>query len=74
MYAWDGATGLSKLAAGELASLNPEGVFSHEERSDVLLLSDDGTETVGGVACKKLKNPQQRRFRAMWMPADKLDG
>ncbi|MET0340988.1 MAG: DUF3616 domain-containing protein [Polyangiales bacterium] len=72
VYAWDGASGLSKLRADDLAALNPEGVFSHEGRADVLLLSDDGTETVGGVACKKLKDGSQKRFRGMWLTADRL--
>jgi hypothetical protein len=70
VYAWDGAYGIAKLGGSEVQAINPEGVFSHEKRTDVLLLSDDGTELVGGIECKKLKRANQKRFRAMWLPVD----
>lgn len=74
VYAWDGSQTVRKLSGSELAALNPEGMFSHEARSEVLLLSDDGTELIDGVECKKLKNPSQKRFRALWMPIAKFEG
>lgn len=38
-----------------------------EARDEILLLSDDGTQLVGGVECKKLKDPSKKRFRGLWV-------
>jgi len=45
--------------------LNPEGLAFTDENggSTFFVLSDDGTLKIGGVDCKKLKDPTQRQFR-----------
>lgn len=49
------------------ADFNPEAFFTPEERPAFMLLSDDGSRTVQGVACKKLQDPSQKSFRGLWL-------
>ena len=46
--------------------LNPEAA-TLLANGQLLILSDDGTQKVGGVDCKKLKDPAQRMYRAVVM-------
>ncbi len=67
LYKWDGATQLQHVAAASFAGLNPEGFFTPEERSDIMVLSDDGARTVQGERCKDLKDSSQKSFRGVWL-------
>lgn len=67
LYTWDGGTQLQHVAAAEFDDYNPEGFFTPEERSDIMVLSDDGARTIDGERCKDLKDPRQKRFRGIWL-------
>lgn len=67
LYEWDGSGTPQRLSWDELSEFNPEGFFTPEERSEFLLLSDDGTEMVDGVRCKRLKDASKKRFRGVWL-------
>ncbi len=66
LYAWDGEGEPTALPL-DLAGYNPEGTFTPEDRDEVMFLSDDGDRIIDGKACKKLKDPAQRRFRGLWI-------
>jgi hypothetical protein len=67
LYRWDGK-GAPRLEPGlNFANFNPEGFFTPEERSDILLLSDDGTRKIEGKDCKALKDDDLKRFRGLWL-------
>ncbi len=68
LFAWNGGARLAPLDLGAGRDLNPEGLFTPEQRDEVLLLSDDGSVELDGVACKRLKDPSLKRFRAAWLP------
>jgi hypothetical protein len=67
LYEWSGGAVSPRLVHGvQLRGLNPEGVvFRDNEKTEYLLLSDDGTRTVDGEECKLLKDPQRKRFRGL---------
>jgi hypothetical protein len=67
IYTWDGKSAAARAAAVDLAGINPEGVFSPDERDQVLLLSDDGAVEVAGTPCKQLKEAGHKRFRGRWI-------
>jgi hypothetical protein len=67
IYTWDGKSAAARAAAVDLTGFNPEGVYSPEDRDQVLLLSDDGAVEVGGTPCKQLKEAGQKRFRGRWI-------
>lgn len=73
LYTWDGAGAAAALPI-DLAGYNPEGTFTPEGRSALMLLSDDGERVIDGRPCKKLE-PARRRFRGLWIeigsPADR---
>jgi hypothetical protein len=64
------------IAGAEFEGFSPEGLFTPEDRDDILVLSDDGTREVNGKPCKKLADRSQKRFRGLWMklPAEGLVG
>jgi hypothetical protein len=65
-YEWNGSNAFPRHLAGiRFPGLNPEGLaFTTEQgHTDFYVLSDDGTLKIGGVDCKKLKDPAQRQFR-----------
>jgi len=65
-YTWGGGSTTPVVMAGvRFPGLNPEGLaFTNEKgQTEYFILSDDGTLKIGGVDCKKLKNPAQRQFR-----------
>ncbi|HEY0707340.1 MAG TPA: DUF3616 domain-containing protein, partial [Polyangia bacterium] len=66
LYTWDGRGNPRKLPV-DFSGLNPEGFFTPENRDQILVMSDDGNVEHGGVACKDLEDPAQKRFRARWV-------
>lgn len=54
----------------EVAGLNPEAItfFSAVDGDHLWVVSDDGSVMVNGREAKKLKDPNQRRFRAVGIP------
>jgi hypothetical protein len=67
LYTWSGAPADPPRLEVELRDLNPEGFFSSASADRILLLSDDGTRTVDGDACKSLSDPRRKRFRGRWI-------
>lgn len=68
LFLWDGTSANAKLAAVQPPpELNPEGFFTPEERSEFLVLSDDGSVSIEGKPCKKQKDPRKKRFRGAWL-------
>lgn len=67
LYTWDGASQPKLDARDQLNGLNPEGFFTPEGGGDILALSDDGSLSVDGTECKRLKDPSKKRFRARWI-------
>jgi hypothetical protein len=71
LYSWKGpSTGSGGAAATRVegvsfVGLNPEGMAFQSENGqrEYFILSDDGTLKMGGIDCKRLKNPTERRFR-----------
>jgi hypothetical protein len=51
----------------DFVAFNPEALFSPPGRDEVLVLSDDGSEPVDGRECKRLKDPERKRFRGAWL-------
>ncbi|PRP91138.1 hypothetical protein ENSA5_57980 [Enhygromyxa salina] len=68
LYTWDGQGEEVQVVDADLDNLNPEGFFTPEDRDQIMLLSDDGTIEVDGVACKKLDDPAKKSFRGRWVP------
>ena len=65
-YTWAGGNARPVHLEGiGFPGLNPEGLAFTDENgeSTFFVLSDDGTLKIGGVDCKKLKDPTQRKFR-----------
>lgn len=46
---------------------NAEAFFTPDGRGEFMLLSDDGGLDMGGKACKKLKNANDKYFRGLWV-------
>lgn len=67
LYKWDGDKQLQHVAGARFDDFNPEGFFTPEERSDIMVLSDDGARQVLGERCKDLEDVGQKRFRGMWL-------
>lgn len=64
---WDGHTAPEVIAGVDLADFNPEAFFTPEASDRILLLSDDGADMIGGVACKRLTDDSRKRFRGRWI-------
>ena len=65
-YTWAGGTNTPVHMAGiRFPGLNPEGLAysTAEGHTEFFVLSDDGTQKIGGEDCKKVKNPAYRQFR-----------
>jgi hypothetical protein len=65
-YEWDGKSATPRLLPGvRFPGLNPEGLAfpTATGATEFYVVSDDGTLNIGGVDCKKLADPKQRRFR-----------
>jgi hypothetical protein len=68
IYGWAGPGHAPEfIPEMSFTNFNPEALVFNEELNRVLVLSDDGSKKVGGVESKRLPDPAQRRFRAMWM-------
>jgi hypothetical protein len=67
LFEWNGSAQPQPLAVPELTRYNPEALFTPDGRSEIMLLSDDGSRRIAGVECKHLKNPAQKRFRGWWL-------
>jgi hypothetical protein len=68
LYQWNGGAKPPEIVRGvDFAGLNPEAisVIEREGSFDLFVLSDDGTRKVNGIEAKKLKNPNQKTFRAL---------
>ena len=64
IYHWKGGVAAPEpVLDATRPDLNPEAA-TILGNGRLLVLSDDGTEKIGGRDCKKLKNPDQRMFRA----------
>lgn len=67
LYEWDGGTSATPFSAAHLEGFNPEGFFTPENREEIMLLSDDGSQLVEGIECKKQKDPAKKHFRGVWL-------
>lgn len=70
LYFWRGGDAVPELVSNvAFAGLNPEGICLHDsdDRTEFLLLSDDGTRNFHGEDCKDLP-VSQRQFRAVKIP------
>ncbi|ATB48197.1 DUF3616 domain-containing protein [Corallococcus macrosporus] len=68
LFTWRGGEDAPvSVESVDLAGLNPEAFFTPEDAEEILLLSDDGTAPVDGVACKRLKDASRKRFRGVWV-------
>lgn len=66
IFVWRGEGDTPRAVDIDLRGLNPEGFVSYDDKHEVLLLSDDGSATVGGVPCKKQTDVSLKRFRGLW--------
>ena len=67
IYRWVPGQAPEAVPAPEIRGLNPEAVAFHTEgeATDIFVVSDDGTTRVGKQECKKVKDPNLRKFRAV---------
>ena len=70
LYIWEGGQAAPELARVDLAEFNPEGFFTPETRDAILILSDDGEESVGGAPCKDSRTDHEKTFRGVWLRLD----
>jgi hypothetical protein len=71
LYEWQGGGDKPRrLEHAELEGLNPESItlFDEREGEHLWVVSDDGTMKVGRTDCKKLKNQNQKFYRAASLP------
>jgi hypothetical protein len=71
LFHWDGKSSEARLLTpGTALPANPEGVavVSAGGREVLFALSDDGTRSIGGRDCKKLKDSSRKMFRAYEIP------
>jgi hypothetical protein len=68
LYVWSGGTDSPKVISGlDFRQITPEALVVFPQSAAFLVLSDDGTLKVQGIDCKRLTNPAQRRFQAVWV-------
>jgi hypothetical protein len=68
LYRWQGPGTQPQLAVeSQLSDANPEAFFTAEDNDEILVLSDDGSRTIRGKACKKLGKKGPKRFRGLWL-------
>ncbi|MCI0748253.1 MAG: DUF3616 domain-containing protein [Verrucomicrobia subdivision 3 bacterium] len=75
LFEWSGNGAPTPLLQRGWSFLNPEAVavFGAAGSEQLLLLSDDGTLQIRGQDCKKLKDPDLKRFRAISVPLAYLE-
>lgn len=61
-----------QLAAPLPADFNTEAFFTSPDGEAFMALSDDGGRLVNGRACKRLKDPQLKSFRGVWLSVELL--
>ncbi|WP_257447984.1 DUF3616 domain-containing protein [Archangium lipolyticum] len=68
LFTWDGkAERPSGVDGIDLTGFNPEAFATFEDKEEILLLSDDGSRLIDGVECKRLREPEKKRFRGVWV-------
>jgi hypothetical protein len=72
LYRFDEAARAAHALDVSFGGLNPEAFFSPEQRDELLVLSDDGTQRYDGKRCKKLEDERVKRFRGIWVKPGKL--
>ena len=73
LYHWRGARDTPQpIDSRVLEGLNPEGIATcpMPAGEELLVVSDDGTRSVNGKPCKKLKDPRLKSFRAVMLTLD----
>ena len=67
LYIWDPRTQLTARQLDfDAQKFNPEAFFTPDERSEFLLISDDGARLIDDEPCKDLKDPSKKSFRGRW--------
>ena len=64
---WDGNGAPQPITGVDLQHFNPEAFFTPERVNRILVLSDDGSDVIDGVACKRLSDAGRKRFRGRWV-------
>ncbi len=68
IYVWDGGEDPPQPVPGlDFGNLTPEALVVFPRSDRFLVLSDDGTLKIQGIDCKRLPDPSQRRFQAVWV-------
>ena len=69
LYLWNGGKAKPEpMPTVDLEAFNPEAIVVYPNNPDSFqLLSDDGTQVVFGMACKRLPYSLERRFRGVWV-------
>jgi hypothetical protein len=67
LFVWRGDGEAQPVEGVDLRDLNPEAFFSPDDADRILLLSDDGSELIDGVPCKRLEDRGRKRFRGRWV-------
>jgi uncharacterized protein DUF3616 len=66
LFIWDGGERATQVKVPAIERYNPEALFTPEGRAEIMLLSDDGSRSVDGRECKRLKSGAQKGFRGLW--------
>jgi len=69
VYLWNGGSSQPQLLRGiDLHDINPEAVVVYPDNPlSFQLLSDDGTQLMNGIPCKRLPNSMDKQFRGVWV-------
>jgi hypothetical protein len=67
LYTWDGKSAQATPVPIDLRNYNPEAFFTPETRELVMVISDDGGVEHDGTPCKHLQEPEEKRFRGVWI-------
>ena len=68
LYTWQGGESTpQKLALVIPEDFNIEAFFTPEQRSEIMIFSDDGGRKIRGKDCKKLQNIKAKSFRGIWL-------
>jgi hypothetical protein len=75
-YEWSGDPKVAprKVPDTRFKGVNPEGIVVYPDTpgNEFQILSDDGTRKIGGLECKTLRDPMQKRFRSFWVRVEGL--
>lgn len=74
LFVWTGEGDAEPVDGVDLRGLNPEAFVTPDEVDQILVLSDDGSELVEGVPCKRIEDPSRKRFRGRWIARQSLGG